>query len=167
VSGIASAVFVVSANAWMNTPAGIEITNGRIVGVNPLEALFNPSAIGETIHMVLAAFMATGFLVAGSHAWYLLKDPDHVLHQRACTIALWVSVIPALLQPVSGDLLAQRVATYQPSKLAAFEAHYHTQGGSPFHLVVIPIRRLRRCRTAWRFHTASACSSITIRMQSS
>jgi cytochrome d ubiquinol oxidase subunit I len=65
-SGIASAVFVVSANAWMNTPAGIEIANGRIVGVNPLKAMFNPSAVGETIHMVLAAFTATGFLVAGS-----------------------------------------------------------------------------------------------------
>ena len=138
VSGIASAVFVVSANGWMNTPAGIAIANGRIVGVSPLKALLNPSAVGEVIHMVLAAFTATGFLVAGIHAWYLLKDPAHVFHQRACTIALWVSVIPALLQPVSGDLLAQRVATYQPAKLAAFEAHFHTQAGSPFYLGGLP-----------------------------
>lgn len=88
--------------------------------------------------MVLAAFTATGFLVAGTHAWYLLKDPAHVFHQRACTIALWVSVIPALLQPVRGDLLAQQVATYQPAKLAAFEAHFHKQAGSPFYLGGLP-----------------------------
>ena len=137
-SGIASTMFVVSANAWMNTPAGIEMGEGRIVGVNPLEVMLNPSAVGEVVHMVLAAFLATGFLVAGIHAWHLLKEPDHVFHQRACTIALWISVIPALLQPVSGDLLAQHVAVHQPAKLAAFEAHFHTQAGSPFYLGGLP-----------------------------
>lgn len=138
VSGVASAVFVVSANAWMNTPAGIEMANGRVVGVRPLAALLNPSAVGETIHMVLAAFIATGFLVAGIHAWHLLKHPDHVFHQRACTFALAVGVIPAILQPVSGDLLAKTVARFQPVKLAAFEAHFHTQAGSPFYLGGLP-----------------------------
>lgn len=78
--------------------------------------------------MVLAAFTATGFLVAGTHAWYLLKDPAHVFHQRACTIALWVSVIPALLQPVRGDLLAQQVATYQPAKLARLRSPFSHAG---------------------------------------
>lgn len=137
-SGVASAMFVVSANAWMNTPAGIEIGNGRIISVNPLEVMLNPSAVGETVHMVLAAFLATGFLVAGIHAWHLLNEPDHVFHQRACTLALWVSVIPAILQPVSGDVLARSVAVHQPAKLAAFEAHYHTQAGSPFYLGGLP-----------------------------
>lgn len=131
-------MFVVSANAWMNTPAGIELAEGRIVGVHPLEVMLNPSAVGEVVHMVLAAFLATGFLVAGIHAWHLLKEPDHVFHQRACTIALGISVIPAILQPISGDLLAQHVAVHQPAKLAAFEAHFHTQAGSPFHLGGLP-----------------------------
>jgi cytochrome d ubiquinol oxidase subunit I len=138
VSGIASALFVVAVNGWMNTPAGITLADGRIAGVDPLAVMFNPSAIGEGAHMVLAAFIATGFLVAGIHAWQLLKDPGNVFHRRACALALLVGGIPAVLQPLSGDLLAKHVAHYQPTKLAAFEAHFHTQAGAPFHIGGIP-----------------------------
>lgn len=138
ISGIASAVFVVCANAWMNTPAGIEIANGRIVRVHPFDAMFNPSAIGESLHMVLAAFIATGFLVAGIHARRLLKEPGHPFHEQACAIALLVGGLPAVLQPLSGDLLARAVAVHQPAKLAAFEAHFHTQAGAPFILGGVP-----------------------------
>src|SRR5579884_3583408 len=133
-SGVASAAFVVAANGWMNTPAGIETANGQIVRVDPLAAMLNPSAVGEAIHMLLAAFIATGFLAAGIHAYALLKEPGHRLHQRACALALLVGGLPAVLQPLSGDVLARHVATHQPVKLAAFEAHFHTQAGAPFVL---------------------------------
>jgi cytochrome d ubiquinol oxidase subunit I len=74
VSGILSAVFVVLANAWMNAPAGFDIVEGHPVNIRPIAAMFNPAALHETIHMVLAAYAATAFLVAGIHAFFLLES---------------------------------------------------------------------------------------------
>src|SRR5439155_996857 len=82
----------------------------------------NPSALVESVHMILAAFMATGFLVAGIHAWQLLKDPLSTFHRRACALALLVGSLPAMIQPLSGDVIAKHAAQYEPAKLAAFEA---------------------------------------------
>ena len=67
-SGVASALFVVTANAWMNTPTGFELVDGRAARVDPFAAMMNPHAVDESAHMVLAAFAATGFAVAGIHA---------------------------------------------------------------------------------------------------
>src|SRR6195256_3570417 len=71
VSGVPSAVFVVLANAWMNAPAGFDVVNGQPVNINPIAAMLNPASLHETIHMVLAAYVATAFLVAGIHAFFL------------------------------------------------------------------------------------------------
>ena len=72
VSGAASGVFVVIANAWMNTPAGFTLVAGRVTEVNPIAAMGNAAALSQTIHMTLAAYAATGFAVAGIHAFLLL-----------------------------------------------------------------------------------------------
>ena len=138
VSGVASAVFVVIANAWMNTPTGFEIAGDRLVHVNVLAVISNPSALGETVHMVLAAFAATGFAVAGIHAWLLLRDRGNRFHHMALCIALLVGGVPAILQPLSGDILARAVAEHQPMKLAAFEALFHTKQGAAFRIGGIP-----------------------------
>src|SRR5213593_4434410 len=74
VSGAASGIFVVIANAWMNTPAGFTLVRGAVVHVDPIAAMLNPAALSQTIHMTLAAYAATGFAVAGIHAFLLLKD---------------------------------------------------------------------------------------------
>src|SRR5438034_8428444 len=74
ISGLASAWFIVSANSWMNTPAGFVIKNGQITGINPLQAIFNPSTPYETIHMILASYVATGFAVAAVYAFALLRN---------------------------------------------------------------------------------------------
>lgn len=138
VSGIASAIVVVIANAWMNTPVGFDLVEGRAVHIDPLAAMRNPHAAGETIHMILAAFAATGFAVAGIHAYLLLQRPRQIFHRRALEIALLIGGIPAILQPISGDLLTKAVAKDQPAKLAAFEAHFHTERGAAFHLGGLP-----------------------------
>ena len=90
------------------------------------------------MHMVLAAFAATGFLVAGIHAFMLLRDGPSLFHEQALGIALLVGGIPALLQPLSGDFLTKAVAKYQPAKLAAMEALFHTEQGAAFHLGGVP-----------------------------
>jgi cytochrome d ubiquinol oxidase subunit I len=137
-SGVASAIAVVIANAWMNAPNGFELVEGRPVRIDPIAVMGNPHAAGEVIHMVLAAFAATGFAVAGIHAFLLLRDRSNAFHQRALEIALIVGSVTAMLQLLSGDLLAKSVAHHQPAKLAAFEALFRTQEGAPFLLGGVP-----------------------------
>src|SRR6266550_7916094 len=72
--GVASGIFVVTANAWMNAPAGFKIVDGKITNIDPIAAMLNPAAAHEVLHMTLAAFIATGFAVAAIHAFFLLRD---------------------------------------------------------------------------------------------
>src|SRR5467141_3748821 len=138
VSGVLSAVFVVLANAWMNAPAGFDVVNGQPVNINPIAAMLNPASLHETIHMVLAAYVATAFLAAGIHAFFLLRDPQSVFHRASCSIALVVACISIPLQMLSGDFAAREVAKLQPTKLAAMEAHYKTSTGVPLVIGGIP-----------------------------
>ncbi|MEW5854892.1 MAG: cytochrome ubiquinol oxidase subunit I [Myxococcota bacterium] len=129
-SGVTSGVFVVSANAWMNTPTGFTLRDGKIVDVVPWAAMFNPAFPSQALHMVVAAFEAVGFGVAGVHAWLLLRNPSDWLHQRALAIALTVGGVAAVVQPLSGDVSAVQVAENQPIKLAAMEGHWDTEKGA-------------------------------------
>jgi cytochrome d ubiquinol oxidase subunit I len=130
VSGAASGIFVVIANAWMNSPTGFDLVGGQIMNVDPIAGMLNPMAFQQTLHMTLASYAATGFAVAGIHAFLLLSDPYNAFHRRAMSVALVVGVPAALLQPISGDISARTVARYQPAKLAAMEAHFETAAGA-------------------------------------
>ncbi len=130
-SGAASGIFVVIANAWMNAPTGFDVVNGQVANVHPIAAMGNRAALSQTIHMTLAAYAATGFAVAGIHAFLLLRDPVNAFHRRALEIALLVAAPAAVLQPISGDLSARHIARDQPTKLAAAEALFTTQRGAP------------------------------------
>src|SRR5829696_1013247 len=131
VSGAASGVFVVIANAWMNSPTGFDLLGGQIVNIDPIAGMMNPMAFQQTLHMTLASYAATGFAVAGIHAFLLLFDRQNAFHRRALAIALLVGAPAAVLQPLSGDLSARAVAEYQPAKLAAMEAHFRTGTRAP------------------------------------
>lgn len=133
-SGITSGVVVVMANGWMNTPRGFMMHGGIPANIDPFAALFNPSGLLQAPHMILAAFAATGFAVAGIHAFLLLRQPGNTFHQSALKIALVIGGISAILQPLSGDFLAKQVAEFQPLKLAVFEAQVETQQGAPFRI---------------------------------
>src|SRR5262245_25285080 len=140
-SGSASAIFVVIANAWMNTPTGFRLMDGKppyAVDIDPIAAMMNPAALGQTTHMLLAAYAAVGFAVAGIHAFLLLRDRGNVFHRHAMAIALAVGGAGAILQPVSGDLLGQMLARYQPVKLAAMEGQFKTEQGAPLRIGGIP-----------------------------
>lgn len=134
-SGVASAAFVLCANAWMNTPAGFTLAaDGTLLDVDPYAAMFNPAALSEVLHMTMAAFAAVGFAVAGIHAFMLLRRPGDPFHRRALGLALAMGGIFACLQPLSGDLAAKHVAEYQPVKLAAMEGHWETAREVPLQL---------------------------------
>src|SRR5437899_9061770 len=134
VSGAASGIFVVIANAWMNTPTGFDLVAGRAVNVDPLAAMANPAALPQAVHMTPAAYAATGLGVAGIHASLLLKHPANAFNRRALVIALLVGGPAAVLQPVSGDFAARHVARHQPTKLAAAEALFETTAPAPLVL---------------------------------
>lgn len=137
ISGVASGIFVVAANAWMNSPAGFEWINGQAYNINPVEAMFNDAWFSQALHMIIAAFAATGFAVAGLHAWlYMKKRTD--FHKYAFRIALTFGAIASLLQPISGDISAKDIAKRQPEKLAAMEAHFHTEEGADLIIGGIP-----------------------------
>jgi cytochrome bd ubiquinol oxidase subunit I len=150
VSGTASGIFVVAANAWMNSPAGFDLVGGQPVNVRPIAAMLNPAAFQQTLHMTLAAFAATGFAVAGIHAFLLLVDRENAFHRRALVVALMLGAPAAILQPVSGDISARQVAQRQPVKLAAMEAHFETQAEAPLTLGGWPDAETGRTRYAIR-----------------
>lgn len=137
-SGALSGIFVVIANAWMNTPRGFTLVDGRFTDIDPIKAMMTPAAFPQTLHMTLAAYAATGFAVAGIHAFMLLRDPRNAFHRHALTIALLLGAPAALVQPLSGDISARYVAKQQPVKLAAMEAHFETMKGAPLRIGGIP-----------------------------
>ena len=127
VAGLASGVFVIAANAWMNAPAGFRREGDRFVDLDPVAAMCNAMWLPQAAHMVLAAFLAVGFGVAGVHAFLLLRQPASTLHRRPLALALWIGGVAAVLIPVSGDLLAKRVAHVQPVKFAAMEGMFQSE----------------------------------------
>ena len=154
VSGVLSGIFVVIANAWMNTPAGFEMVAGRAINVRPFMAMANAAAFSETLHMTLAAYAGTGLTVAGIHAVALLRGNRSAFHRLALGIALSLGAPAAILQPLSGDVSARSVAVHQPAKLAALEAHFETQRGAPFHIGGWPDVDKRETRWAIRIPRA-------------
>ncbi len=145
-SGALSGVFVVTANAWMNTPTGFDLVNGAPVNVRPVAAMLSAAAPAQVLHMTLAAYAATGFAVAGIHAFLILRGRRAAFHRHALTIALLVGAPAAVLQPISGDYAAAMVARHQPAKLAAMESLFHTQRHAPIVLGGWPDASQRRTR---------------------
>lgn len=154
-SGAASGVFVVIANAWMNAPRGFRIVNGAAVDIDPLAAMANPAALSQTIHMTIAAYAATCLAVAGIHAVVLFRAKHNPLgealerfHVAALAIALMIGIPAAILQPISGDLSARFVARWQPIKLAAMEGQFETEVGAPLRIGGWPNEELERTQFA-------------------
>ena len=151
-SGVLSGIFVVCANAWMNAPTGFVYRDGRFTEIDPIAAMLNRASLHETLHMTLAALAATGFAVAGIHAFLLRRSAGRPeareFHRAALGIGALLGCGTIPLQVLSGDLAARRVAELQPAKLAAMEAHYETRSHAPFVIGGIPDSETRTTRYA-------------------
>jgi len=134
IAGIAGTFFVVSANAWMNAPRGFAIVSGRLVGVNPWAAMFNPATGPETLHMMLAAFMVSGFSVASVYAVSMLRGKRGRYYRIGLLIPLVFALMATPLQIISGDIAARAVSVQEPTKLAAMEGLGKTTAGAPLSL---------------------------------
>jgi cytochrome d ubiquinol oxidase subunit I len=135
-SGLASAAFVLTVNAWMNAPTGFSLdAAGNLIDVDPLAAMATPFAAHEIIHMSLAAYLATALAAAGIHAQRLRKGaPAQAVHRRALALCLAVAAPAALLMPLSGHQAAEQVARHQPLKLAAMEGQFETTTRAPLRV---------------------------------
>ncbi|ACU60095.1 cytochrome ubiquinol oxidase subunit I [Chitinophaga pinensis] len=148
VSGLVSGILVVAANAWMNSPAGFDYVNGQYLNIDPIKAMFNDAWFSQALHMCIAAFAATGFAVAGIHALMILKKKNIRFHTQSFRIAAVFACIAALLQPLSGDISAKDVSKRQPAKLAAMEAHFHTEAAAPLILGGVPDEEAKEVKYA-------------------
>jgi cytochrome d ubiquinol oxidase subunit I len=148
ISGALSAVFVTFANAWMNTPTGFDLVDGKFVNIHPIAAMLGPAAIPQVVHMVLAAYTAAGFAAAGIHGWLLLRRGRNRFDEVAIAIALTVGGVAVLAQSVSGDALARMDATRQPMKLASLEGQFQTEKGAPLRIGGLPYPDQRKTKYA-------------------
>jgi cytochrome d ubiquinol oxidase subunit I len=135
VSGMAGALFVVSANAWMNNPTGFRLdAAGRVTDANPWAPMFGPSTWPQVVHMLVGAYLVTGFTIASVYAVGMLRGRRERRHRLGLLIPLTVAALITPVQIGVGDWIAKTVATNQPAKLAAMEARYETSAGAPLSL---------------------------------
>jgi cytochrome bd ubiquinol oxidase subunit I len=136
VAGFAGSLMVIAVNGWMNHPTGFRLEGGKAVDVHPLQALFGNSYFWhELIHMYLAGYIVTGFLVAGAYAFARLRGRWTRYERTALAVPLAVATLASLAQVVVGDWNGRAVAAGQPTKLAAFEGLAHTTKGAPVHVL--------------------------------
>jgi cytochrome d ubiquinol oxidase subunit I len=126
-AGIGGAFSVVTANSWMNRPQGFVLdAAGKVVETDPLEVLFNPAWTYEVPHMILAAYMVAGFLVASVYAVGMLRGRRDRLHRLGLLIPLTIGLIATPIQIFVGDTAARSIADDQPAKFAAMECIQET-----------------------------------------
>ena len=121
ISGIGGAFSVVAVNSWMNQPQGFTLTNGKVTDVDISQVVFNPAVPYEVPHMILAAYLVAGFLVASVYAVGMLRGRRDHYHRLGLLIPLTVALIATPIQFAVGDTAARAIANDQPVKFAAME----------------------------------------------
>ncbi len=140
-----STFWIISANSWMQTPAGYTLTaQGIFEPASWWAIVFNPSFPYRLAHMVLAAFITTCFVIGGISAAYLRRNEHTAAATRMLKLAVAFAAIAVPLQILAGDLHGLNVREYQPTKLAAIEANWETQRGAPLVLFALPDERHER-----------------------
>jgi cytochrome d ubiquinol oxidase subunit I len=125
ISGVGGAFSVIAANSWMNQPQGFTLdSSGHVTDVKPFDVLFNPAAGYEFFHMLLAAYMVTGFILASIYAVGMLRGRRDRYHRLGLIIPLTVAAIATPIQLFVGDTAARAVADDQPAKFAGMECIY-------------------------------------------
>ena len=135
-----SAFWILSVNSWMHTPAGFDINSvGQFVPVNWFEIIFNPSFPYRLVHMLMAAYLTTAFVVVAVGSFHLVRKKKDATNAKTMTsMGLWMIAIVAPLQLIAGDMHGLNTLEHQPAKVAAMEGHYETKSGAPLILFGFP-----------------------------
>src|SRR6266487_1374752 len=136
VAGVLGSIMVISVNGWMNHPQGFRLVDGKVTDVDPWQALFGNSYFWhELVHMYIAGYMVTGFVLAGVYALARLRGRWTRYERTALAVPLTIAALASPAQVLVGDWAAREVASAQPTKLAAFEGVPKTVRGAPEHLL--------------------------------
>jgi cytochrome bd ubiquinol oxidase subunit I len=136
-----SAFWILSANSWMQTPQGYRLgDNGLLYPTDWLKVIFNPSFPYRFVHMVVAAYLTTAFVVGGIGAYYLWRRRHEAQARVMFGMAMIMAIFVAPLQPFVGDRHGLNTLMYQPSKVAAIEGAWETQRGAPLRLFAWPVQ---------------------------
>ncbi|NBA96480.1 cytochrome ubiquinol oxidase subunit I [Pseudomonas sp. R5(2019)] len=133
---LVSTFWILASNSWMQTPQGYEIIDGRVIPVDWIAVIFNPSFPYRLMHMATAAFVATAFFVGASAAWHLLRGRDNPAIRKMLSMAMWMALIVAPVQAVIGDFHGINTLKHQPVKIAAIEGHWENVGDEPTPLIL-------------------------------
>ncbi len=133
-----SALWIIIANSWMQTPAGFEIMGNRAVLTDFFAAALNPSTLPRYLHTINAALMTGAFFVVGVSAWYLIKKRHFRFASESLKLGLIVAVLATIGQLLNGHYSAVQVTYTQPEKLAAMEGQFETQKGAGLFLFGLP-----------------------------
>jgi cytochrome d ubiquinol oxidase subunit I len=147
-SGMLSGVFVLGVNAWMQLPVGFEMDAGKITVNDPLAIFKQPLWFYMAWHSTLACYMSVAFAVAGWYAYRILRGRDDEYSRTAIAVSMTLGTIAAVLQPISGDLLAKYVFKTQPVKFAAMEGQFITQPSAPLRIGGWPDEESQQTRYA-------------------
>jgi cytochrome bd ubiquinol oxidase subunit I len=150
VGALLSAFWILAANSWMQTPAGYAVNAaGQFVPEDWFAVIFNPSFPYRLVHMTLAAYLATAFLVGATGAWHLVQGRRDPLTRTMFSMALWMAALVAPLQVVVGDLHGLNTLEHQPAKIAAMEGHFEAEmRGAPLILFGLPDMQAAETRYA-------------------
>jgi len=146
-----SASWILSANSWMQTPAGVAIQNGHLTVVSWRHVLVNPSWLYRLPHMVTAAYLTASFMVAGVGAWYLLRGKHQHFARRSLALGTAFATVLIAAQVFIGDILYGTMLKYQPSKMQAAEGFWEEQSQSPapYLWFIVPDQNNQRNRFQW------------------
>jgi cytochrome bd ubiquinol oxidase subunit I len=142
-----SAFWILASNSWMQTPRGFDIVNGKVVPLDWLKIVFNPSFPFRLIHMSLAAFIVAATLVAGCAAWHLLNGRRGAGVTKSFSMAVGMILVAVPIQIIAGDQHGLNTLEYQPAKIAAIEGIWETEkGGTALNLIGWPDMRAERTK---------------------
>lgn len=139
-----SSFWILSANSWMQTPAGYEILNGQFISTNWIDVILNPSFPYRLAHTVVGFFVTTGFTVLGVGAYLVRKGRTPAEGRIMLSMALWLLTVLVPLQMIIGDQHGLNTREHQPAKLAAIEAHWETGRRVPLILFAVPDDKAER-----------------------
>ena len=149
VGTLSSAFWILSVNSWMQTPAGYAINDvGQFVPADWWAIVFNPSFPYRLLHMVLAAYLTTAFVVGAVGAFHLLRDRGNAAARTMFSMAMWMAAIVAPIQIFAGDLHGLNTLQHQPAKVAAMEGLFDTTQGAPLVLFGLPDMEAEETRFA-------------------
>ncbi|SCB40227.1 cytochrome ubiquinol oxidase subunit I [Rhizobium hainanense] len=155
-----SATWILASNSWMQTPQGFEVVNGRVVPVDWLKVIFNPSFPYRLVHMTIAAYLTTALFVAAAAAWHLLRGNATTAVHTMLSMAMWMVLVVAPIQILVGDQHGLNTLEHQPAKIAAIEGHWQNTPGESVPLILFGLPDMAAETTRYALEIPSLGSLI-------